>query len=233
MAKTPVSRKKAARRYRKSNMMRRFYSIVPKTYTAQENCVLSALTITLPAGGNTASGVFSISMNALPQVTDYASLFRQFCIRSVKYTIVPRYGQTETNAQFYNQSLPITHTGNFRFLYCVNDTPFVSAAPSEADMLQNNNTRITYLNDKIFAIRQAKPKPETTVTIGTGGTQVNMSLTGKDQWFNFTGGQTSNGGQNVNHGNVQYYVTGAGSFPNGAIIADVYASVIFSCRNPD
>lgn len=225
-------------RYRKKKMMKsnrlvrvgRKVSLYPNAvYTASENVTLSGA-ISIPSGGNTASGTFSVNMNMLPQITSYADLFRQFCIKRVTYTVVPRYGGADINAQLYNQANSTPNGSKFRFLYSVIDTPFVGAPGSEADMLQNNNVKIRYLNNNIIKIRQYNPKPDITVT--SGSVQVN-STSVAPQWFNLTGGQTTNGGQNVNHGNVQFYITTPGSFPNGIIVADVYAKITFSLRNPD
>lgn len=232
------ARPSVLKRYRSKNFKRYtrnriFRSVYPNTvYTASEHFAYGQLQFT--AGTLTDVSSLQVNMNQLPQVSQYAALFRQFCIRHVTYTIVPRFGESDPNAQSYNSTLggTVTNSTNIRMHYAVIDTPFVGPPGNEAAILQNNNVKTRMLNQRIFKIQQSNPKPEILVTSGSGanvnGTQV------KDQWFNFTNATTStgNGGQNVAHGNVQVCLMGAGVYPNGLFVADIYAKVTFSCRNP-
>lgn len=218
--------------YRRYNQNKLFRSVYPNAvYTASENYNWGTLTI--PAGGNTASNSLNIAMNSIPQVQDYAKLFRQFCVKHVTYKLVPRFGEVDVNNTLSNFVTSGTgYASNGRMHYSIVDTPFVGAPGSEGAILQNNNVKTRLLSGKIIKISQAHPKPETTVSFN-GSNQTNSTLVG-DQWFNFTDAtaSTTNGGQNVVHGNVQVYILCPGNFPNGLIMFDVYAKVTFACRNP-
>lgn len=225
------------KRYKRNQLFR---SVYPNAvYTASETFVMSNpfAPIQFAAGANTYSQSLQVAMNDIPQVTHYAAMFRQFCIRHVSYKIVPRWGEADLNTQSYNVLGPgstgITNSSNFRIHYAVVDTPFVGPPASEKAIVQNNNVRTRILNSRIFKIAQAHPKPELVIQTVTSA-QTNMTIVG-DQWFNFTdsASSTTQGGQNIPHGNVQVWVQGSGGYPNGVIIADIYAKVTFSCRNPN
>lgn len=210
-----------------------FRSVYPNTrYTASETFNYGV--IQFGSSQLTASYALSVNMNQCPQAPLYAQLFRQFCIRHVSYKIVPRFGDSDMNALQYNITASTPSLSNIRLHSAVVDTPFVGAPGSEGAILANNNCRTRMLNTKIFKISQANPKPETTVSFN-GTTQTNNTQV-KDQWFNFTdptgSSGTTQGGQNVPHGNVQLYAISSGSNPNGFIVADIYCKITFSCRNP-
>lgn len=118
-------RKGRMMKYRRQGLRRGLMNRLP-TFT--ETCVLARITAN-------AGGVFSVSMDQIPQLAQYSNLYRQYKINWAKFTLL-----SDTTVYDGTQ----TATGAFapRVAWAINDTPNITAPASEADLLQDNGARV-------------------------------------------------------------------------------------------
>lgn len=188
---------------------------------------MRTFTETLAAGSisTQSGGVFKVSMASVPQISDYATLYSQFCIRRLKVMLLPRYGQSDPNA-----ALSLTGPGIYdsRLAFAVNDTPVKLSPTSEIDVLTDNGCRVVQGTKKI-SIR-CDPKPDIALLDNATGIPAAIRSS-KETWFNFRNSTTGTNGENVEHGGISWWLSGnpaVASLP----VYDVYYKVTFSVRDP-
>lgn len=187
----------------------------PKVHTFTETLQASPL----PSGGG---GIFSTRFNDLPQAAQYATLFKQFCIRKLVVMIVPKFnsfGVTGNVTNSYWQP---------RITYAVNDTPSLLTPATELDVLTDNGCKTKVINNKPLRL-VCYPKPEFISTDLAGARVVTRQR--KQIWFNTGNTDVAFSGQDVVHTGIQYYVTG--NTPGAPVeeLADVYYKVTISMRD--
>lgn len=200
---------------RKPWYMRKRVGRKPVIHTFTETLQASPL----PSGGG---GIFSTRFNDLPQAAQYATLWKQFCIRKLEVMIVPKFnsfGVTGNVANSYWQP---------RITYAVNDTPSLLTPATELDVLTDNGCKTKVINNKPLRIT-CYPKPEFISTDLTGARVVTRQR--KMIWFNTGNTDVAFSGQNVVHTGIQYFVTG--NTPGAPVeeLADVYYKVTISMRD--
>ena len=89
----------------------------------------SSVTFTemISAGGLVVNqgGIFTTRFADLPQASNYASLYKQFCIKRLQAIVVPRFNSFDPNTLGGGGSLA-TSWVQPRLTYAVNDTPALS-----------------------------------------------------------------------------------------------------------
>lgn len=173
-------------------------------------------------------GVFSARITDIPQIAQYAALYKQYRINWVKVILVPDWNSqsADQNTAAYNATVPTQNFGMARIAYAINDTPQLVAPATEAVVLQDNGCKVKALGSKFSC--SFKPVPDVGVTSGT--TQNPIWTRQKfRQWFNFDLALTGN---NPLHYGVSYYITQPVFNTQANPTYNVYYKVSFSLRDP-
>lgn len=180
---------------------------------------------TFNAGGLqlNSGGMFRVRFNDIPQRADYAALYKQFAIRRMKVTIVPRLNSFDPNVNGVAASI-----WQPRIVYAVNDTPITLNPAAEIDVLTDNGCKIRTLNNKPLSI-SCVPKPELVMN-DLAGNRITMRQK-KLVWLNLDSPDTNYNGQDVLHSGISYWISGNPSIA-GDFVFDVYIKVTFSVRDP-
>lgn len=169
-------------------------------------------------------GVFKLRISDIPQFTaDYANLYTQYRINSVKYIVLPQFDSQDANTALQNQSLPIAFQGAARVAWAIQDSPNVGTPASESDVLQDNGSKVRSFGSK-WAVSM-RPVPDISVTTSAGV----IPTRAKKSWFNYDAVTTGN---NPQHGSIQWWISQLA--PTGARgqFYSVYAKINFSLRDP-
>lgn len=176
-------------------------------------------TVINPAGGTgTVAGIWKVKMNDLPQLTDYAALYNQYCIKRVTLTIVPSYNVFDSN-----NGPAVTPSGVTapRLVFAINDSAQQPVPVSESDVLTDNGCKIRMLTRPIKI--SFRPVAEVAMGISTGGF---VSESKRLRWLSFVNPE-------VLHAGVSYAIT---QFVNSTVDNDpmctVYAKITFGLRDP-
>lgn len=173
-------------------------------------------------------GVFSVRITDIPQIAQYAQLYKQYRINWVKVMLIPDWNsaQADHNAAAYNASLPIQNFGMARIAFAINNSPQLVAPVNEAIVLQDNGCKIKVIGQKWST--SFKPVPDVGVTSGTTANPI-WTRQKFRQWFNF---DTTLTGNNPLHYGVSYFITQLVANTTAAPTYNVYYKVSFSLRDP-
>lgn len=180
--------------------------------------------LNVPAAG--LGGVFQARITDIPQIAQYATLYRQYRINWIKVMVLPlwNYSSADPNSGLYNNSIGVGYLGAARIAYAVNNTPDVAAPASEAVLLEDNGAKVVPLVNKWS--KSCKPVPG--VEVLTTGNGVVPTKQRYRQWFNF---DTVTIGNNPVHQGISYYITGVAG-PGQNLGFNVFYKVNFSLRDP-
>lgn len=175
-----------------------------------------------------AGGVFSARISDIPQIAQYATLYKQYRINWIKVTLVPDFNSqaADHNAAAYNATVPTQNFGMARIVYAINDSPQLTVPATEADVLEDNGCKIKSLGPKWSC--SFKPVPDVGVASGTTGNTI-WTRQKFRQWFNF---DTVTTGNNPLHYGVSYYITQLVANTQANPTYNVYYKVSFSLRDP-
>lgn len=171
-------------------------------------------------------GVFSARITDIPQVAQYANLYKQYRINWIKVMLIPDFNSqsADQNAAQYNATVPTGNVGMGRIAYAINDSPQLVAPATEAVVLEDNGCKVKSLGTKWSC--SFKPVPDVGTISGTTGNPI-WTRQKFRQWFNFDLELTGN---NPQHYGVSYFITQP---VNGLTIRyNVYYKVSFSLRDP-
>lgn len=173
-----------------------------------------------------AGGVFSVRITDIPQIAQYANLYKQYRINWVKVMLVPVYNSmvADINSAAYNNSVGVGNGGLGRIAYAINDSPQLQAPATEDVVLEDNGCKIKPLGAKWSA--SFKPVPDVAVTGGTTGNPIYTRQKYR-QWFNF---DLALVGNNPLHYGISYFITQASN--NVISYYNVFYKVNFSLRDP-
>lgn len=204
------ARRRPARRMRISRSPRVF----SQTFTE----VLTTGSIPVNAGG-----VFYTTFDQIPQCGQYALLYKQFCIKKLEVTLMPRLNSYDPNTA--------GGTGlSFwapRIAFSIDDTPAVVNPTSELDVLTDNGVKVFSLVKPLKMT--CYPKPSISSINGADGNPV-ATRQRKMVWFNQRNAEVGNDGWSVPHGNIRYWISANPLL--GDFQFDVYYKITFSCRDP-
>lgn len=163
-----------------------------------------------------AGDVFRVAIDQLPQLAQYAGLYNQYKINSLKVMIYPQYNSFDGV-----QAAGVTGTTMPRIAYAINDTPDVAAPTTENDLLSDNGVRVRTLKDKLTI--RCVPKPQR--PNATLGVEV---IDQKSPFFTFaTAGQT-----NPVYSGISYWISADTLVGFTPPRFDVYYKVTFTLRDP-
>jgi len=173
-----------------------------------------------------ASSVLGVTMDSVPQLSQYSNLYQKYRILKVLWTILPAqtsYDVSTTTFTSNYQSCP-------RVVYAINDsTPVLPGGPTippnEAFLLQDNGCKIRQ-GDKLIKISH-RPVPQTMDT--SNPTSVGLNFRGK--YISFPAGAQPN----TTHWGVAISFTNVGVW-NAPVTVDpsyiVYCKVTFQLADP-
>lgn len=211
-------RKVANRRRRAANRRRgnRKSNIRTLSHTFTEVLALDSLPVN-------AGGVFYTTFSQIPQAASYAALYKQFCIKKLQVTLMPRLNSFDPNTA--------GGTGlSFwapRIAYSIADTPSVMNPTSELDVLTDNGVKVVSLGNKPVKMT-CYPKPSVAM-IGADSNPVAVRQR-KAVWFNQRNAEVANDGWSVPHGNIRYWISANPLLSDYQF--DVYYKVTFAVRDP-
>lgn len=214
-----IGRKNPLRR----KIMRIRRGVLSRLPTFVETYSKSVVTIAAGAGG--AGGVFAARITDIPQLAQYANLYKQYRINWVKVMLVPdyNYNSVDRNAAQYNATIPTGYVGMSRIAFAINDSPALVAPANEAAVLEDNGCKIRTIGTKWTC--SFKPVPDVSTVSNTGG---NIATRQRyKQFFNF---DTVTTGNNPLHYGVSYWITHLN--PGLDVNYNVYYKVSFSLRDP-
>lgn len=196
------------------------YNKAPRVQTFTE--VLQAGDIPIGAGG-----VFKTKMDDIPQWQSYSDLYKQFCIKKLQVTIIPRLDNFPLDI---NASIPSVGSSFWapRLAYSIDDTPNVQIPATELDVLTDNGVKVLSMNKPIKLT--CYPKPDVGM-YDLVNLQTVAVRTKKQMWLNFKNTEVGNPGVSVPHGGIRFYISGNPLF-NGQYMHNVYYKVTFSVRDP-
>lgn len=176
-------------------------------------------TISNPAGGTgSVQGIWKVRMLDLPQLSEYAALYNQYCIKRVQLTIVPSYNVFDSNNAPTATPSAITAP---RLVYAINDSAQQPVPASESDVLTDNGCKIVMLTRPVKI--SFRPVAEVAMGISTGGF---VSESKRTRWLSFVNPE-------VLHAGVSFAIT---QFVNSTVdndpMATIYAKITFGLRDP-
>lgn len=190
--------------------------------------------------------IASVSFDSIPQHTEYATLFRQYCIRKLQLIIVPEWNAFEGNQAAYNASPTLDLSGGLmnlalggpiapsysqpRLVYNSVFTANTAEPANEIAVLAQNTAKIRSLGvNRILKIN-------CTPVASLGQQNLNSILleseavSKRNQWL------STSGGANVLHKGVSMYCSqmnsGSTSPSDQRPIAHIFYKVTFSLRDP-
>lgn len=194
------------RRVRKSNRPLRRKRVVPRVLRGIRSNPQPVFTETvrLEQVGNPGSfyqmnsnsgGALQVTMNMIPQLTQYSSLYTKYRILKVQYLCLGTWNtqSADANAGQYNLTLPTAAYGMGRVAFAIQDSPFQANPFNEQEVLIANGAKIISAKPK-FTIN-TRPVPN---IVDAAANQ----LTFRGKYLNFV---TS--GQNQTHGSVKWWYT--------------------------
>lgn len=196
-------------------MYRRRKNLRPRT-AARLPTFTETLVRPVKISGN-AGNVFTVSMDEIPQLSQYSNLYRQYKINWAKISILPDHNS-------YDGTQPITLAGMPRIAWAINDTPFIAAPTNESDLLQDNGAKVRPLVNSWAG--SFKPVPNIAVTDAASGTLVPQRGP-RSMFLNFATGHP-----NPEHYGISYWISQA---LGGGAVSPSYTVVVkinFSLRDP-
>lgn len=204
----PARSKPAGRKLAKRKFRARVIARVP------------SFTETISAGtvaGNS-GGVFTASIDLLPQLAQYSNLYRQYKLNWVKVMLIPNFSEADSS-QFLSQS------GLPRIAWAVNTTPGVAVPASEAQLLEDNGSKIRPITTQWSA--SFKPTPNIAVADIVGGGAIPTRMP-RNTFLNFLPAGTPN----PEHYGISYWLSNISAGGAPGLRFNVYYKVNFSLRDP-
>lgn len=169
--------------------------------------------------------VFSTSFNSIPQAAEYAKLYRQFCIKKMTVMLLPLYTDAEINTGLGTLNYQAT-----RIAYAITDTPNQVNPASELDVLTENGAKVVLGHRKITM--SCWPKPYLTQVVpGVIANDYVAVRQRKAVWLNTDAAGQTNGGQDVIHGGITFWVSN--NLANAPVECfKIYYKVTFAMRDP-
>lgn len=170
--------------------------------------------------------VWKVRITDIPQLAQYAALYKQYRINWVKHILIPEFAgdSQDGNSAVYNASTLLGYLGMSRIAYAIQDSPDVQAPANEQEVLECNGAKTKVIGKK-FSVAH-KPVPDVQAIVGAGGNQI-WSRQKFKQWFNF---DTVFVGNNPEHGAIQVCITQPGA--NLQVRYHHYVKISFSLRDP-
>jgi len=157
------------------------------------------------------NGLFQARINQIPELADYAALYRSYKILKLQWIILPNANSSEPGN---------TTSGIGQFFYAIDPSAQVITPGSLTDVLNNNQVKMT-LTDRAVVLPRYTPVPAVTVQGAGGATAVSF----RPQWLSL-----DTAGAAVDHNGVTWGYLAAST--GGQTNAQVYCKVTFACKDP-
>lgn len=140
-------------------------------------------------------GALQVTMNMIPQLSQYSSLYTKYRILKVQYLCLGTWNtqSSDPNAGQYNTTLPTASYGMGRIVFAIQDSPFQAVPFNEQEVLTANGAKIISAKPK-FTINT---RPVANI-VDAAANQITL----RGKYLNFV---TS--GQNQTHGSVKWWYT--------------------------
>lgn len=173
-------------------------------------------TLALPNVPANAGGVFTFSIDQVPQLAQYSDLYRQYRINWCQVKLICNTNSYDPGAGF-TQGMP-------RISWAINDTPALVAPVNEADLLTDNGVKTRAL--VTTWTQSCKPTPDLAMANVAGGGLIPVRQR-RSPYLNFLAP-----GANPTHYGISYWISQA--LAGGAPVTsfDVYVKINFSLRDP-
>lgn len=169
-------------------------------------------------------GLLQVTMDELPQLTQYSGLYTKYRILKCQYIFIPDFNTeaADVNSANYNASLTpaVVNVGLSRFVFAIDNTPDISPPVSEDQVLDHNGAKI--IAGKTLIKMAHRPVPNTLDTNG-------VSMTFTRNYITFT----SSG--NVKHNGISWWHTQPplSNAPTGVGVPySVYVKLTFQLADP-
>lgn len=130
--------------------------------------------------GPNSGGVLSVTIDDVPQIAQYNTLYQKYRILKAKFICIPTHNTASADV---NAQLPaggMLNAGLSRVVYAINDSPAQTVLPgSEAQVLEDNGCRIVCGSPKL--VMSCRPVPNTNDALGN-------QMTFKNKYLNFHAG---------------------------------------------
>lgn len=156
---------------------------------------------TYDAGTFTSNSGYSlgVSINNLPQITCYQSLYAKYKITGAKYTFIPNTGNSEVNQVMANIALGYPYVGLCRVAYSI-AKGFMSAPANEAAIIAQDH-KLRMMGNKGFSVYVKNPTFG--VDANPGGATTETKIT--------TGVLGLNQSADIVHQGLEWYASSQGS----------------------
>jgi hypothetical protein len=158
------------------------------------------------------NGTFQARMSQIPELADYAALYRSYKILKLQWIILPNANTASPGG---------TTSGIGQFFYAIDPSAQLATPGSLTDVLNNNNVRMT-LTDRAVVLPKYTPVPQVDIVAAAGN--VPMSFM-KPQWLDF-----GTAGAAIDHNGVTWGYLAAST--GGQTNAQVFCKVTFACKDP-
>lgn len=156
-----------------------------------------------------AGGVFAVRFNQIPQVLQYATLYRQYRINWFKVTLLPDWNSFDVKNTTETINAP-------RMVFAIDDTGNAAPPVNEADVLEDNGCKIIQLTKPVSM--SCRPSAAVGMNASTGG---NVYTNKKMRWLDVTR-------TDITHSGIRYWISNGGT----PIAFRVYIKVSFSLKDP-
>lgn len=221
--------------YIRGRKLRKYRKVYRKRKLAKANGQLSSNFVeTLDAGymNCNTGNIAGVQFNSIPQHTEYANLYRQFCITKLEIILVPEYNVAEVNAATYNSTLsssglPTSYSAVARIVHAPVMSADVLAPSTEVGVLSNNRSKIRQLTQNKPIKMTCRPVPALEQRDAVYGFQIPVSKRG--QWLS-----TNSVGAGVVWKGIQYWCSQQvnGAYGVQFTVARVFYKVHFKLRDP-
>lgn len=171
-----------------------------------------------------AGGVFYTTFSQIPQAASYAALYKQFCIKKLQVTLMPRLNSYDPNTA---AAVGLSYWAP-RIAYSVADTPNVANPTSELDVLTDNGVKVVSLGSRPLRMT-CYPKPSISALEAGSGNPVAIRQR-KTIWLNQRNNEVTDDGWSVPHGNIRYWISANPLLSDYQF--DVYYKITFAVRDP-
>lgn len=165
----PAMRRRRAGGLRGMRRGRRLFSVNPQPVFTE--------TFTKAYIAPNAGGIFTFSIDEVPQLSQYNNLYTKYRILKAQVILLPNFAVQDQNQAEANGASTIPLAGMGRIVYAVNDTAGALPPTSEADLLKDNGCKIVPLSTKGIVRMSCRPTPVFTDSNGVQAAQTRKWLT--------------------------------------------------------
>ena len=141
---------------------------------------------------SSAGGVLKFSMDQVPQLTQYNTLYQKYRILKARVLLYPEFNSFDQNQAENNAALSRSTFGLSRIAWAINDSPDLAAPTSELDVLKDNGCKIRTITDRGVKLH-CSPVPNVEDANG-------VQMTFRKKFVNF-------GSPNIAHSGISYWIS--------------------------